>query len=430
MKKIICVLIILFISNQLYSQTANSCSVNGCHESLIKKSFIHSPLNDGCETCHEKNQKEHPGNAGNEFTLVDSGSDLCETCHEEEVNQKVVHAPFYEGNCISCHSPHSSDLTALLNGNNEREVCEQCHDVKVEGNKFGHGPFVSNQCLSCHVGHQSNFNSLVIKDDPDLCFRCHQGKEYDMELANVHPVFSQGCLDCHSAHSSPASNMLLTGNNDLCYKCHESVKQDLTTAKIVHEPLAKQGQCIACHTPHAGELTNLLINEQPNLCFNCHSENINNKEKYIDIYGRMSKEYVHKPLLEGLCTDCHFPHISNNRNLLTDAFPDGNYTKPKTESFAMCFKCHDSKRITDKISTETNFRDGQRNLHALHVMKKKSISCQSCHDMHGADNEHIIGNVVYFGNWEMPIGYKVSATGGSCLPGCHVQYSYDREKDK
>jgi predicted CXXCH cytochrome family protein len=432
MKKTIYVLALLFITSSYYAQNNlndNTCATEDCHGSIMKKANVHSPMNDGCTTCHEKKNGNHPGGNGAEFGLIESASDLCGTCHDTEATQKVVHMPFYEGNCISCHSPHSSDLPALLNGANQRETCEQCHNVEVAENNFRHGPFMSNQCTSCHVGHQSNYESLVVDGDPGLCFQCHLGKEEDLELANVHPVFQDGCLDCHSPHSSPASNMLLTGGNELCYTCHESIKADVTAAKIVHDPL-KNGECVSCHSPHAGELTNLLVNEQPNLCFNCHSVNINNKERYIDIYGRLSKEFVHEPVFENPCTDCHLPHVSKNTKLLSAAFPKGNYTKPKMKNFAMCFECHDSDKITTKVTTTaTNFRDGSNNLHSLHVMKKKSISCQSCHDMHGADNKHNIGNVVYFGKWEMPIGYKVTPTGGTCLPGCHVQYEYNRDKN-
>ena len=427
------IMAILFVVPFISAQTdllKNNCATKECHESLMTKSLIHSPLNDGCETCHEKKDGKHPDANGPEFSLMDSGAALCETCHESEVNKKVVHAPFYNGECTKCHSPHSSNLVSLIKGENQKEICEECHQANDQDNKFGHGPYVSNQCLSCHVGHQSEFKSLVNSKDPELCFQCHQGKEFDLELANVHPVFKEGCLDCHSPHTSPASNMLVTSGNELCYTCHKSVESDVNTSKVVHQPLSKNGTCVSCHSPHAGELTNLLVNEQPNLCFNCHSENITNKEKYIDVYGRLTKEFVHKPLLENLCTDCHLPHVSKNSNLLAEAFPDGNYTKPKIDNFSMCFQCHDSKKITNKVTNlDTGFRDGSKNLHSVHVMKKKSISCQSCHDMHGADNAHIIGNVVYFGKWEMPINYVVNENGGTCLPGCHVQYSYDRTKN-
>lgn len=432
MNNLILVFVFLLIASDYFAQNVlddKSCSTEDCHESIMKKKLVHSPMDDGCSTCHEKNNGEHPDAKGAEFTLIESLSDLCESCHEIEVNQKIVHVPFYEGKCISCHSPHSSNLPTLLKGDNQRETCENCHELNIEGNNFGHGPFMSNQCLSCHVGHQSNFKSLVIDNDPGLCFQCHEEKEEDLDLPNVHTAYKEGCLDCHSPHTAPAQNMLLTESNELCYKCHESVKTNVSNAKMVHEPLNQDGQCVNCHSPHAGELTNLLLDQQPDLCFTCHSDNSRNKENYIDILGTIKKEFLHEPLSEGQCDDCHLHHVSDNYHLLSAAFPKGNYTKPKVKSFEMCFQCHDSDKITSKVTTTaTSFRDGSKNLHSLHVMKKKSISCQSCHDMHGADNAHLLGNVVYFGKWEMPIGFKVTPTGGTCLPGCHVQYEYDREK--
>jgi len=33
---------------------------------------------------------------------------------------------------------------------------------------------------------------------------------------------------------------------------------------------------------------------------------------------------------------------------------------------------------------------------------------------------------VPFGKWEMPIKFVKNETGGSCSPGCHKPYSYDR----
>lgn len=433
MKILIMIFSFVYSFNGLMAQNTlsdNTCGTKECHESLLKKPIIHEPLNGGCSTCHSQTKGQHPEANGKEFELVESIADLCSTCHTHEVNKKVVHVPFYEEECIACHSPHSSNLTSLLNGNNQGEICKNCHNLEIIGNTFGHGPFMSNQCTSCHVGHQSDIQSLLVKEDPSLCLQCHLEKEDEMDLTNVHPVFKESCLNCHLPHTAKAKNMLKVGDNELCYNCHENVKIETINAKMVHSPVSKTGECVACHTPHAGELNNLLINEQPNLCFNCHSENINNKEKYIDVYARLSKEYVHQPLFENPCTDCHRPHVSDNRNLLAAAFPKNNYTKPDMKNYAMCFQCHDPNKITTKVTkSETNFRDGSKNLHYLHVVKKKSISCQSCHDMHGADNPHIIGNVVYFGNWEMPIGFKITSSGGTCLPGCHVQYSYDREKE-
>ena len=62
MKKLIYVFVLLFIASDYFAQNDlndNSCSTEDCHESIMKKSFIHSPMDDGCSTCHEKNKGEH-----------------------------------------------------------------------------------------------------------------------------------------------------------------------------------------------------------------------------------------------------------------------------------------------------------------------------------------------------------------------------------
>lgn len=420
----------LICSNLIFAQEKASkinCTNSDCHAEMLTKKFVHASLQDDCLVCHQKTNGEHPNRDGNEFVLANKGKNLCEQCHEIEASKEVVHGPYISGDCTMCHSPHSSNAKSILRSENQKEICSECHDLEANGHNYFHGPFISNQCSSCHFSHESNYENLLVNKDPELCLQCHIGKEEDMNLPVVHAAFNEGCLDCHFAHSSEVSNMLVAKGSELCLECHSDFQDEYTSAKIVHEPASKEGECVSCHSPHAGELENLLVNIQPELCFNCHSENIYNKEKYIDIFGRLSKEFVHAPVFEKPCTECHKPHVSDSYHLLAAAFPKGNYTKPNIENYSMCFQCHDSDRITNKTSTETNFRDGNKNLHTIHVMKKKSISCQSCHDMHGADNQHIIGNVVYFGNWEMPINYKVTPIGGSCLPGCHQELSYTRE---
>jgi len=54
-------------------------------------------------------------------------------------------------------------------------------------------------------------------------------------------------------------------------------------------------------------------------------------------------------------------------------------------------------------------------------------NCRACHETHAsADPRHIRESVPY-GNWKMPLNYKMTNTGGSCAPGCHKAFTYDRE---
>ncbi len=83
MRKLTCMFILSFLFlnySSIYSQSndeTSNCTSAGCHESFIKKSFVHPAMEDGCETCHEQQNNNHPDKNGNEFELVDTGSDLC-----------------------------------------------------------------------------------------------------------------------------------------------------------------------------------------------------------------------------------------------------------------------------------------------------------------------------------------------------------------
>ena len=82
-----------------------------------------------------------------------------------------------------------------------------------------------------------------------------------------------------------------------------------------------------------------------------------------------------------------------------------------------------------KTTTLTDFRTGDLNLHYVHVnRKKKGRSCRACHETHAASKEKQIRDSVPFGpgGWELPIGFEKTNSGGSCAPGCHRPYAYDR----
>ena len=53
-------------------------------------------------------------------------------------------------------------------------------------------------------------------------------------------------------------------------------------------------------------------------------------------------------------------------------------------------------------------------------------TCRACHIEHASNQPKQIREKVPFGNWEIPIKFTKSNTGGSCLTGCHKEYTYDR----
>ena len=92
--------------------------------------------------------------------------------------------------------------------------------------------------------------------------------------------------------------------------------------------------------------------------------------------------------------------------------------------------CHDKQLVTLKNTAGlTGFRNGDMNLHYLHVNKvDRGRTCRACHDTHAGPHEFHVRDKVPYGSWEMPINFKKTEAGGSCAPGCHKPFTYDREK--
>jgi Zn-finger protein len=140
--------------------------------------------------------------------------------------------------------------------------------------------------------------------------------------------------------------------------------------------------------------------------------------------------FKHGPIAQGDCSACHMVHGGNQDNLLILPYAVGFYQQFTNDNYALCFQCHDISLVTTPSpDKETSFRDGSRNLHAVHVDRgKQGRSCRACHNVHASRFPTLIADSVSFGEWKLPINYQKTDTGGSCAPGCHKPASYDRLK--
>jgi predicted CXXCH cytochrome family protein len=138
--------------------------------------------------------------------------------------------------------------------------------------------------------------------------------------------------------------------------------------------------------------------------------------------------FKHGPIADGNCAGCHQPHGSDNTRLLQKSYPESFYKGFNTKDYDLCFSCHDKQLATlEQTANLTNFRNGERNLHFVHVNKSdRGRSCRACHEVHASAQPLHIRESVPYGSWKMPINYKRTESGGSCAPGCHKQFGYDR----
>lgn len=400
-----------------------------CHSTYINNEFVHAPAADDCASCHQSNGNKHPHKKKIGFGLSSKVPELCQMCHDSYSKQNI-HAPAGSGECMTCHSPHSTKNHSLIKEDITSNLCFQCHDNPSPPKEIEHKPVRDGRCESCHDPHQSDNSKFLKSAVPDLCYTCHENTQKLQTAENVHPPFADECATCHKTHSSVQNNLLTEKVPDLCYMCHDGVRESFEASKSVHKVINSKKSCAGCHSPHGSAYGKFLYAEGKELCLRCHNRTIRTENGLIpNIKGMLKETNTIHPVIEDGCVVCHMPHAADYPKLLNAAFPQETYVKAEVSTFELCFGCHDSGLLTEeKSEISTNFRDGDRNLHFVHINGHKARNCNVCHNVHGSPNEHLITQRTTFGNWEMPLRVGFNPDGGSCNTGCHAEKHYNRVK--
>ncbi|MCF6364763.1 MAG: hypothetical protein L3J35_01030 [Bacteroidales bacterium] len=412
-----------------FGQSNQEKTCADCHGDLLKYEYLHPVVEDACDNCHQKKEGDHPNSVGNEFYLTESIPDLCYMCHDPKNTKKNVHPPVTDGYCMMCHSPHGSSNPAMIKKSPNQETCMRCHDFKIPETDKMHAPVKSGDCQNCHDPHQSDNSYFLKETKPQLCFSCHENEKKEASLENIHYPFDDDCGNCHKPHSSSENYLMSEKTPDICFNCHDGFKENFEKSVSSHSVALDQKNCINCHSPHASSYSSMLKNDKKNLCLGCHNKKIKTETRTIENIDRKIKTgvSVHGAIEFDGCATCHKPHFSEYESLLIGKYPRKKYENAEVENFSLCFECHEQDLLEkEKTTNATNFRNGETNMHYLHVKGKKGRSCSLCHDVHASGNEHLIRKVSKFGSWEMQMNYKVTTAGGSCFPGCHAEKSYRR----
>jgi len=211
--------------------------------------------------------------------------------------------------------------------------------------------------LSCLWASQKPTESTESCSTP----KCHNSYR---QKAFVHkPVKLGVCKFCHkSVDPKKHTFKLVRTRSELCGSCHQEQTSDAKVipsvgqlrpktqvgkGKYVHKPL-EEGKCLDCHNPHGSDYKFLLSAAKvADLCPKCHKKNEIVKNP-------------HNPVAEGECNRCHDSHNSNYRYLLVN------------NQRALCFSCHeDTKAELDRY----------RFVHEPVVDRE----CAVCHEPHGSD---------------------------------------------
>ncbi len=335
-------------------------------------------------------------------------------------------------------------LASLAHASEPVPARDKDHKVQVEARKApslapykgavtsSHGPFESGDCSLCHQGKDAKSPGPAITPVNKVCFACHEDMQELMTKGRYkHKIAEENCTNCHNPHNSPNHKLLHAQAPGLCTDCHGSVKKAMASA-VKHEAVTSGSGCANCHSPHASNVEHMLLRLPFDQCIGCH-----NKDTVLDSAGKPLTNYKklleenpvhHAPVAGKDCSSCHQPHGSDNFRLLVAPYPAQFYAPFDVANYALCFTCHDDKMVTAaETTTATRFRDGNRNLHYLHVnQSSRGRTCRACHEVHAAKQQFQIRDGVPYGpkGWMLKVNFKANPDGGTCDKTCHTAKSY------
>lgn len=406
----------------LHPQDSN-CMTADCHKEFKKLKQLHAPVEDDCTSCHTQKEKH-------KFTMPDKTA-ICLDCHEGQKKGKHIHAAMESVECTGCHNPHGGSTKAFTKTEKVEGVCYECHEKAPMTRKFVHGPMGLGNCSLCHNPHSSDYEDLLKSSPETVCTVCHTDKDFSGEKMHKHAPLEEGCRGCHDSHSSDFQYQLVTAPGDLCGTCHDDMVAEIKKAGVKHPVMDEDKKCLNCHDAHGSKFEKLLEKSPLALCIDCHNKPIMGTDgKDYNIYKIVSKNpNKHGPVEDGNCSGCHNPHGSDFYKILIKDYPEAFYTVYEAPKYDLCFQCHDDAIMRNpETTTETDFRDGSQNLHYLHVNRRKGRTCRACHEVHAGTQPRHIRPETPFGKWDIPMNFEKTAAGGSCAPGCHKPFTYNREK--
>ena len=237
--------------------------------------------------------------------------------------------------------------------------CLQCHtDLIPDMSRAAvHQPFVLERCTTCHTPHGEIHTETVIEGLTLAWNRMRTLVEW-LPLKLVLDVFETP--DARTADEIPqdrvvsetktevkdAESQLVLPINDLCWMCHGDMGPK-RAEEYPHAPFVN-GFCVDCHDPHASDFKGMLSMDVRDLCVTCHK-----------VGPEMERDQVHPSFAARVCLDCHDPHASRYKGILVDAQRD------------LCFTCHPSVARLSRMGVQ----------HQPFLYD----NCTGCHEPHGSN---------------------------------------------
>jgi predicted CXXCH cytochrome family protein len=325
-------------------------------------------------------------------------------------------------------------------------------------------PFVSlhdNACLSCHKTHSAPQRERLLRErSPDLCLGCHDGLSARNILAtsgrrsghrperfrDVHDAAENPrtmrphveCVDCHNPHAARGAPLALARGlsatqGPLVAPAMELVPGVTLAGAQVERARFEYEVCFRCHADNPAPARNRIV-RQRDAAGNVRRETLPTAASAHPITSPSRPDSDSPSLLPEFrasrfvrCQDCHDnpdaralggggpngPHGSRFDFLLVDRYDTSDFTIESTQSFALCYRCHDRNSILN---------DDSFPLHRLHVVTGRS-PCSACHAPHGvsgsrANHDHLINFDLSIVRGEQ-LFVDTGRFAGACTLTCH-----------
>ena len=242
-------------------------------------------------------------------------------------------------------------------------ACLQCHTELIPDFSLPvvHRPFALQECTICHTPHGKQV-SAVVTEGPGksvqrvrtlvqwlplrLWFSAWDRISGGASSTTITTTGGGRVISKTTKDAEGGPSHLTMPVEDLCWTCHGSIGA-LLNDTYQHKPFAA-GQCVNCHNPHASENRALLTQAPNKICFTCHP-----------MGSQINRMQTHPPAKEGWCIDCHSPHASNYKGILVAGQRE------------LCFRCHPSVAALANMPVQHQPFLGD--------------NCTGCHEPHGAD---------------------------------------------
>jgi predicted CXXCH cytochrome family protein len=295
-----------------------------------------------------------------------------------------------------------------------------------------HAPFQEGDCSLCHRNKDPKNPGPITTNVNAQCLGCHEDFASILARKAAHAAAKENCCSCHNPHNSRQGKLLVEAGSALCLSCHEGIRTTMAQAKVKHDAMTTGAGCANCHNPHGANVEKLLVKLPMDLCVSCHD-----KDDLKDDQGKKltnmksllaANKEMHGPIAQKDCSACHQPHGSANFRLLVKEYPDQFYSPYDPKLYALCYECHEETILAQPLTTTlTQFRNGNTNLHYIHVHKdERGRTCRACHEVHASKQKHQIRDAVPYGSkgWMLKVNYPQLPNGGMCDKTCHGERTY------